>query len=247
MLTNQKPLLVAHRGANRYAPENTLPAFEKAIELGADGVEFDVQMTLDGILVVCHNFTVDKTSNGSGPIEAMTFQELRNLDFGSWYGPEYQGTKIPTLAEVLEVVQDMKWINIEIKRPRAAVRREIVTKILAVVNAFGISDKTVISSFDYPVLGEVKRQDPDQEIGMLYSVLDRRKQGMEGLRFIGLAKRYKSNALHPTYDYALKPLYIFFCKINRIEINCWGVQRADHMKYVMKRPIHAVITDYLEW
>src|SRR5512146_1026748 len=98
----QKPLVFAHRGASKVAPENTLPAFEAAIALGADGVELDVQATADGKLVVFHNPRLEGTTNGSGPVSAQTFDRLRALDAGSWFAPAFAGTRIPTLTEVFD-------------------------------------------------------------------------------------------------------------------------------------------------
>jgi len=99
----QSPLIWAHRGASGYAPENTLLAFKKAIELGANGIELDVQMTKDGELVVCHDETIDRTSNGSGWIKDMTLAELKSLDF-SCGQKDFAGVTIPTMREVFELL-----------------------------------------------------------------------------------------------------------------------------------------------
>ncbi len=100
-----RPLVFAHRGAKRVAPENTLPAFEAAIRLGADGVELDVQYSSDGKLVIFHDFNLEKTSNGTGRVVSHTFDDLRKLDAGSHFSPEFAGTQIPTLDEVLDLAQ----------------------------------------------------------------------------------------------------------------------------------------------
>ena len=96
-----KPLIYAHRGASAYAPENTMAAFYEAEKRGADGIELDVQMTKDGVLVVLHDEDVARTSNGRGLAREMTLSQLRELDFGSWFGPAWAGEKIPTLWQVL--------------------------------------------------------------------------------------------------------------------------------------------------
>ena len=106
------PLIQAHRGASGYAPENTLPAFRRAVELNADGIETDIYLTADGHLAVCHDPDISRTSNGSGVITEMTMESLRRFDFGSWYSPEFAGTVIPSLPEVLELVRHMDVINI---------------------------------------------------------------------------------------------------------------------------------------
>ena len=77
--------VISHRGANREAPQNTLPAFEKSIEIGVDGFETDIHLTKDGIPVVCHNYTIDETSSGQGDINELTYEELLNYDFGAYF------------------------------------------------------------------------------------------------------------------------------------------------------------------
>ncbi len=117
----------AHRGDNRCAPENTVPAFKLAVEKGAHQIEFDVRRSKDGRLVVIHDATLDRTTNGTGPVASRTFAELRRLDAGSWKGPEWKGTRIPTFREVLETVPPYIRLNCHL-RPGVATRaaREIV-------------------------------------------------------------------------------------------------------------------------
>jgi glycerophosphoryl diester phosphodiesterase len=97
------PLLIAHRGGAVEAPENTLAAFRYSLALGIRWFELDVQMSRDGALVVFHDETLDRTTNGDGPIGSLTLEDLRRLDAGSWFGSQYAGERIPTLREVLEL------------------------------------------------------------------------------------------------------------------------------------------------
>ena len=106
--------IIAHRGASKAAPQNTLAAFKKAKAMGAHGFENDVHLTKDGVIVVCHNPTIDATSNGTGAICDMTLEELRQYDFGSYFSPEFAGEKIPTL-KFYEVAQGLEIVNVEIK------------------------------------------------------------------------------------------------------------------------------------
>jgi len=110
-----RTLDIAHRGASTAAPPNTLAAFEKAIELGADGIEFDVHLSADGVPVVIHDFTVNGTTNGSGRVASLTLVQLKQLDAGSYFDPAFAGERIPTLAEVLEAVGSRLLLNIELK------------------------------------------------------------------------------------------------------------------------------------
>ena len=101
---NKNPLIWAHRGASGSAPENTLVAFQRAIDLGADGIELDVQITKDGELVVCHDEKIDRTSNGKGWLKDYTLEELKQFDFNQQF-PEYGYQQIPTMKEVLELIK----------------------------------------------------------------------------------------------------------------------------------------------
>ena len=136
----------AHRGASIEYPENTLSAFRRALELGVQGIELDVHLSADGVPVVIHDETLDRTTNGSGPIAEMTVAELQALDAG-------RGEKIPTLAQVLDLVGDRMHIDVEIKANSAG---EAVLSQLQGRNA-----RWLISSFDWDVLRYVRSHDVD--------------------------------------------------------------------------------------
>ncbi|NUN97942.1 MAG: glycerophosphodiester phosphodiesterase family protein [Candidatus Omnitrophica bacterium] len=108
-------LVAAHRGANRAAPENTLAAIRKAVEFGADLVEIDIRQTKDGRLVLMHNATLEKTTNGQGTVRDKTLEELKELDAGSWFGPEFQGERIPTLEEVFDELRGNAYPDFDLK------------------------------------------------------------------------------------------------------------------------------------
>ena len=110
-----RPLVFGHRGFSAAAPMNTLAAFERAAEAGADGVELDVQLSRDGHAVVIHDFTVDASTDGSGSVSDFTLAQLQSLDAGSWFGADWNGCRIPTLAEVFEAVGERLLVNVEIK------------------------------------------------------------------------------------------------------------------------------------
>lgn len=121
--------LCAHRGAMLTHPENTIAAFQAAIRAGAQMIEFDVYLTRDEKLVVIHDRTVDRTTNGTGLVSELTLQQIKELDAGSWKSPEFAGENVPTLKEVLAVMPENIWLNVHLKGGRelgAAVAREIV-------------------------------------------------------------------------------------------------------------------------
>ncbi len=110
----------AHRGASAYAPENTLPAFRLAMEMGADGFENDIHLTKDKVFAVCHDGSIERTSNGTGSIHEMTMAQLKQYDFGVKFSEKFAGTRISSLDEMLEVTHGMDILNIELKGPLPA-------------------------------------------------------------------------------------------------------------------------------
>ena len=111
------PRLCAHRGYNKAAPENTLPAFALAVSMGAQEIELDLWPNKDGDLVVCHDPTVDRTTNGKGLISEMTTKEIKSLDAGTWFSPAYKEIKMPLFEEVLDLFANKVITNIHIKSP----------------------------------------------------------------------------------------------------------------------------------
>lgn len=245
--------IIAHRGANKRAPQNTIPAFKKAIELGADGVEFDVQLSKDGVPVICHDFTVDATSDGSGRVTDMTFEELRMLDFGSWFRAadekngidEFTGVQIPTLEETLHCVKNMEIINIEIKRPPNG-DMTVVEKTVALVKKFELQSKVIISSFDFKVTDKVKELDESLRVGLLYCPTECDDKDLMRGKFLEVAKKHKAEALHPYYILTKLPKgYIKMCHANGISVNVWGVKGSVTLESYKNSPVDMIITDLI--
>jgi len=109
------PLCIGHRGASALAPENTLAAFETAIVDGADGLEFDVRLTRDGVPIVLHDAALDRTTSGRGAVAALDLASIRRLDAGAWFGARFRGERVPTLAETLDLARGRCAVNIELK------------------------------------------------------------------------------------------------------------------------------------
>lgn len=154
-------LVIAHRGASGYAPENTLASFTKGVEMGADMVELDVHLTKDDSVVVMHDYNVQRTTNGKGDIETMTFAELRQLDAGSWYNAEYQNEKVPTLSEVLKLVNSRAKVLIELKWPAKGLYKDLVEKVAAVIRECGAESWVVLQSFETAYLKDISRIEPN--------------------------------------------------------------------------------------
>ncbi|HHW48137.1 MAG TPA: glycerophosphodiester phosphodiesterase, partial [Clostridiaceae bacterium] len=163
-----KPVVIAHRGAPKHAPENTIAAFRKALELGAEGIELDVHLSADGHLVVIHDEKVDRTSDGKGLVKEKTLEELKALDFGSWFSKEFKGETIPTLDEVLELLKSWTGIiNIEIKGG-SVFYPNIEEKVVRKIEKLKIEEKIIISSFNHYSLVEIKKLNPKIKTGILY-------------------------------------------------------------------------------
>lgn len=163
-MANASLLGIAHRGASAYAPENTVAAFDEAIRLGAAAIEFDVRVTADGVPVVLHDETVDRTTNGRGRVNELTRLELLRLDAGSWMHPRFAGTRIPTLAEALAAVDDLAIPVMELK---TAVSADLLADLLA---EFALTDRAVVLGFDADMLAPLRPALPNVRIGLLADV-----------------------------------------------------------------------------
>jgi glycerophosphoryl diester phosphodiesterase len=139
--------VISHRGAAGLVPENTLPGFEKAVELGADWSELDVRLTRDGLLVVIHDETVDRTTNGTGPVARLTFDQIRALDAGN-------GERVPTLSEVLELCRGRIPLHVELKGP--GTHRQALDEVMDA----GMAGEVVFTSFELDRIARVKAIEP---------------------------------------------------------------------------------------
>jgi glycerophosphoryl diester phosphodiesterase len=171
MQPSEQPHVIAHRGFSGVAPENTLAAFQKAIDVGADMFELDTLLSRDGHVVVIHDDTLDRTTNGVGPVAALTLAELRALDAGSWFSNAFAGERIPTLEETLALAKNRILVNIEIKTEAVTDRAEggIVDKTLEIVRKAGMMDQIVISSFDPRALAHARKLDANVKTASLYN------------------------------------------------------------------------------
>ncbi len=141
-----RPILFAHRGDLVHAPENTLPSFSQAIQKGADGVELDAKLTVDGHVIVIHDETVDRTTNGKGKVASFTLESIRTLDAGSWFDAKFAGTKVPLLEEVFEMVGKNKLINIELTNYYTP-RDGLVKNVCELIKRHNNARQIIFSSF----------------------------------------------------------------------------------------------------
>ena len=163
-------IVIAHRGASAYAPENTHSAFRMAIDLKAEMIELDVSLSKDGVPVVIHDDTINRTTKGKGQVMDYTLAELKEFETGSWFGAEFAGEPFPTLEEVLTYTKDRIAVNIEIKTEAVTGQAEggIIQKSLEIVEKAGVQRQVIFSSFDYRALVQLEQLDPDIPKAILY-------------------------------------------------------------------------------
>lgn len=224
----------AHRGASGYAPENTLEAFDLAAKQQADGVELDVQLTKDGKLVVIHDETVDRVSNGSGWVKDFTLAELKRFRLNK-IKPEYEKATIPTLEEVYQLLKytDMT-INVELKTG-LLFYEGIEKKVLDLTAKFGMEDRVIYSSFNHYSVLRIKELNRKAKTGFL--VMD---GAIDLPRYV---KQHSVDALHPAPYHLQYPDLVEECKRLRIAVHVWNIRDDDICK-CKELGVDVVITNY---
>lgn len=226
-------LVIAHRGASGTRPENTLVAFRRAQELGAPMIELDVQLTRDREVVVIHDRTLARTTDGRGLVARRTLAELRALDAGRWFGPRYAGERIPTLAEVLAAVPLA--VNVELKaRPGDALE----ARALAVVERAGALDRVVFSSFATASLVRLRRRSGRADIAVLWH----QPRLAAAMR---VAERVAATALHLRKD-AVSPAGMREARGAGLAVRLWTVNDPKESSRFADLGIAGVFTDFPE-
>lgn len=231
-----KPLILAHRGASAEAPENTLAAFRLALEQGADGFELDIHRTRDGHLVVCHDERVDRTTDGTGFIGAMTLAELKKLDAGRWFDARFAGERIPTLDEVWALVEEaggIRLLNIEVKLGFAAYPG-IEEELIQWIESRGLEDKVIVSSFNHFSILRIHERAPSLRTGILYMAA-----WVEP--WVG-ARRVGARSLHP-YHLTLVPPLVEAAHSQGLEVYPFTVDEPERMRELAAMGVDGLITN----
>lgn len=181
--------IIAHRGASAVCPENTMSAFERSLELGATGIETDVQMTSDGRLVLIHDETLSRTGGTEGWVKDTTYDQLRTHDAGSWFHADFTGERIPSLEELFKLVQGKgTLLNLELKNGIVSYKR-MEEKVIQAIRDWNLEQQVVLSSFNHASLVRCKRLAPEIHTALLY---------MEKLyRPYDYAAKLEASGLHP--------------------------------------------------
>ena len=224
----------AHRGASAYAPENTIEAFELALQMGADGIELDIQLSADGEIMVLHDDTIDRTSSGTGKLSDMTTWQLKELDF-SCGKKEYAGARIPTLREVYALLagSDLT-INVELKNQETDYQK-LCQKAIALEREMGMEGRILYSSFNHYALLAIRQEDPLAKIGLLYDCVMVNPQTY--------AKRILADAIHPSRYTLLIPGVVRRCHRAGILVHTWTVDEPSSIRAMIDKGVDAIITN----
>ena len=238
-----QPIIIAHRGAMGYAPENTIFAFKMAIELGANALELDLRQTKDCIPVVLHDATVDNTTNGNGDVKIFNFQDLQKLDAGSWFDIKFSGEKIPALQEVIDVLNDSIILIIELKEGNETYPG-IEERVVALVKENEIESRTILKSFDPNVLRRLREIEPNIPLCYVYAlripwlglIID------HGITF-GSIYNIDAEYLQP-HRFFLSESFVKDAQSNGFKIISWGVNSSEAIIESLDYGVDGIETDY---
>ncbi|MFQ6042046.1 MAG: glycerophosphodiester phosphodiesterase [Candidatus Poribacteria bacterium] len=221
-------LKIAHRGASGYEPENTIRAFEKAIELGADMIELDVHLSRDGRLIVMHDASVGKTTDGSGYIRGLTLQELKTFDAG-------KGEQIPTLQEAIGCAKGRCGLYIELKG-------EYTEKpVVELIRENAMQNAVIIASFDRNKVRKVKGLAPELETSVLV--------GDKDADWVAIAKDAKADCIHFCWERYPSPHKLLTDEVmskasaNGLKVIIWHEERPEEIREIIKRDIYGVCSN----
>ncbi len=233
------PLRIAHRGASGdgLAPENTLAAVARALDLGVDLVEIDVRATRDGQLVVVHDADLDRTTDMTGLVRDLTLAEIRRADAGAWFGPAFRGERVPTLEEVLEVCRRRALVLIEIKADGIAERT------LQAVDNLGSADQVVIQSFAPETVRRIKALRPAVPAALLVGRLPATPSRLRARRLVAQTLELGANAL-AIWSATLTPALVEEVRQRGVALWTWTVDDPLVMRDVILLGVQGVITNY---
>ena len=231
-----RPVIFGHRGSSAHAPENTLAAFELALKQGAPALELDAMLSADGQVVVIHDDSVDRTTNGSGKVRNMTLQALKELDAGSYFDPDFTGEKIPTLSEVFETLGQKIFINIEIKN-YAAPLDNLPSHIACLVQKFNLGEFVLFSSFNPIALLKLRRLLPQVASGLLIF-----HGSMGGWARGWLGRRFPCQAFHPDLR-DVTPAFVASTHQTGRRMHVYTVNDPEEMKRLFALGVDGIFTD----
>lgn len=227
------PWVIGHRGASGHAPENTLAAFRRAVELGARFIETDLRMSRDARFVAIHDATLDRTTTGRGMVRDFTLAQLRELDAGSWYAPEFAGERIPALEEILTFAREADVVfYLEIKHEAALGLHHALTGALRTAQE---AAHAVVVSFDPTTLGNLRRLDATQLTGLLF------EQPLPNP--VELAQGIGARQILPRAD-LINPALVEQAHAADLQVATWTANDPAKMRSLVAAGVDGIMTDY---
>ncbi len=225
--------IFAHRGFSSKYPENTMPAFEAALEAGAHGIEIDVQFTSDGQIVITHDEMLIRTTGKEGYIFSSSYEELKELNFSNPM-PDYAPTKIPLLSELLDLLKNKDTLlNIELKNSIVAYEG-LEQAVINMAKKYDMQNRIILSSFNHNSMIRAKEIEPEIQTALLYScVLN---------DAAGYAKKCAADAIHPLF-WTIKEDLLISCFKNNIKIRPWTVDIPEYIEKMYEAKVNAIITN----
>lgn len=227
--------VIAHRGSSEFTPENTLTAFKKAILDGADAIELDIRLTKDNELVVIHDSRLERTSNGVNKVENWTLADLKKLDFGSWFDPQFESERIPTLDEVFKTIKKKVGYDIEIK-PNVKHPDLILKKCLSLIKQHKLQKLVMISSFEHSIVKKVKTLDKTIATGIIYSPIIHFAEDP-----VFLAKKYNADAIIVSRNYTRETMIKDAHRENLLFF-VYNVEKRKHFNRMINFKVDGIIT-----
>ena len=229
--------IFAHRGFSLQYPENTMTAFRKALEAGADGIEMDARLTQDGQIVIMHDPTIDRTTNGKGKVRDMLLQEILGLDAGIKKGVVFENERVPMLEQVFAELGGKLLLNIELCNYDEGDNRQLANQTVELIEKYKLVDSVIISSFRFNNLVYVKDKNPGISCGLLA------KQGLMGLFARNLLNHSVSvDALHPYYTDVNAGLIRKEQQCGR-KVRAWTVNDPQDIRQLYELGVDAIFTD----
>jgi glycerophosphoryl diester phosphodiesterase len=223
-----RPFLWAHRGASCCAPENTLAAFTLAVDSGADGLELDIHLSRDGIPVVIHDETLERTTDGCGPVAGRTLQQLQQLDAGSWFSAEFSGEPVPALEDVLQTFAGRLRLNLELKEFRAGMA------VLDLLRQYPAAD-IVVSSFNHNLLQRLRAADKILPLAVLFAT------GNWHLA-VRIAQDLSACSFHPDVNLVSRPM-ITACVQAILPVCVWTVDSTSVARSLLRAGVSGFFTN----
>ena len=229
--------VIAHRGLSARAPENTLASVEAAIQIGADMVEVDLVMTADGVAVCLHDATVDRTTDGSGRVRELSWEQVQGLDAGCWFASSFAGERIPSVAQVLGVARGRTLLNLELKPDGDDMVTPMVSAVATAVRDAAMESHVVVSSFHAGALEQIRESAPElMTASLLHPERDRERDPLTVMMAVG------SRALHVSRAQVSAEL-VGHCHGAARPVAVYTVNRSGHLRRCLQLGVHSVFTD----